>query len=77
LLIGLQNGMGDKAWALLFELKKNGMVVSGPNAQAVTPVMQVRKAAVFGAVIMSLGNISQGNPEGHLPGQRYGDCAAS
>ena len=40
LLIGLQNGMGDKAWALFDTLKKNGMVVSGPNAQAVTPVMQ-------------------------------------
>ncbi len=61
LLIGLQNGMGDKAWALFDELKKNGMVVSGPNAQAVTPVMQGAKAAVFGAVdYVSYGNISQG-----------------
>ena len=39
LLIGLQNGMGDKAWALFDDLKNNGMVVSGPNAQAVTPMM--------------------------------------
>jgi iron(III) transport system substrate-binding protein len=46
LLIGLQNGMGDKAWTLFEDLKKNGMVVSGPNAQAVTPVMQGAKAAV-------------------------------
>ena len=61
LLIGLQNGMGDKAWALFDELKKNGMVVSGPNAQAVTPVMQGAKAAVFGAVdYVSYGNIAQG-----------------
>lgn len=61
LLIGLQNGMGDKAWTLFDELKKNGMVVSGPNAQAVTPVMQGAKAAVFGAVdYVSYGNISQG-----------------
>ncbi|MBC1184470.1 ABC transporter substrate-binding protein [Kluyvera sichuanensis] len=61
LLIGLQNGMGDKAWALFDELKKNGMVVSGPNAQAVTPVMQGAKAAVFGAVdYVSYGNIDQG-----------------
>jgi iron(III) transport system substrate-binding protein len=61
LLIGLQNGMGDKAWALFDELKKNGMVVSGTNAQAVTPVMQGAKAAVFGAVdYVSYGNISQG-----------------
>jgi len=61
LLIGLQNGMGDKAWTLFEDLKKNGMVVSGPNAQAVTPVMQGAKAAVFGAVdYVSYGNISQG-----------------
>jgi iron(III) transport system substrate-binding protein len=37
------------------------MVVSGPNAQAVTPVMQGAKAAVFGAVdYVSYGNIHQG-----------------
>lgn len=61
LLIGLQNGMGDKAWSLFDKLKKNGMVVSGPNAQAVTPVMQGAKAAVFGAVdYVSYGNIHQG-----------------
>ncbi|MGY5367900.1 ABC transporter substrate-binding protein [Enterobacter oligotrophicus] len=61
LLIGLQNGMGDNAWTLFDALKKNGMVVSGPNAQAVTPVMQGAKAAVFGAVdYVSYGNISQG-----------------
>ncbi|MBV7403155.1 ABC transporter substrate-binding protein [Enterobacter sp. ENT03] len=61
LLIGLQNSMGDKAWALFDALKQNGMVVSGPNAQAVTPVMQGAKAAVFGAVdYVSYGNISQG-----------------
>ena len=61
LLIGLQNGMGDKAWALFDDLKNNGMVVSGPNAQAVTPVMQGAKAAVFGAVdYVSYGNIQQG-----------------
>lgn len=61
LLIGLQNGMGDNAWKLFDELKKNGMVVSGPNAQAVTPVMQGAKAAVFGAVdYVTYGNIEQG-----------------
>ncbi|WP_414163664.1 ABC transporter substrate-binding protein [Superficieibacter sp. BNK-5] len=61
LLIGLQNGMGEKAWSLFDALKNNGMVVSGPNAQAVTPVMQGAKAAVFGAVdYVSYGNISQG-----------------
>ncbi|WP_312686421.1 ABC transporter substrate-binding protein [Kosakonia sp.] len=61
LLIGLQNGMGDNAWQLFDALKKNGMVVSGPNAQAVTPVMQGAKAAVFGAVdYVTYGNIAQG-----------------
>lgn len=61
LLIGLQHAMGDKAWHLFAALKNNGMVVSGPNAQAVTPVMQGAKAAVFGAVdYVSYGNISQG-----------------
>ena len=61
LLIGLQNSMGGQAWQLFDELKKNGMVVSGPNAQAVTPVMQGAKAAVFGAVdYVSYGNIQQG-----------------
>ncbi len=61
LLIGLQNGMGDNAWSLFDKLKQNGMVISGPNAQAVTPVMQGAKAAVFGAVdYVSYGNIHQG-----------------
>lgn len=61
LLIGLQNGMGEGVWTLFDELKKNGMVVSGPNAQAVTPVMQGAKAAVFGAVdYVTYGNIEQG-----------------
>lgn len=61
LLIGLQNGMSDEAWKLFQQLKQNGMVVSGPNAQAVTPVMQGAKAAVFGAVdYVSYGNIAQG-----------------
>ncbi|HIH9603525.1 TPA: ABC transporter substrate-binding protein [Klebsiella pneumoniae] len=61
LLIGLQNSMGDQAWQLFDDLKKNGMVVNGPNAQAVTPVMQGAKAAVFGAVdYVSYGNIQQG-----------------
>jgi iron(III) transport system substrate-binding protein len=60
LLIGLQNGMGDKAWALFDELKKNGMVVSGPNAQAVTPVMQGAKAGVRRGGLCLYGNIEQG-----------------
>ncbi|MBD8215463.1 ABC transporter substrate-binding protein [Erwinia persicina] len=50
LLIGLHNSMGDDAWALFSRLKMNGMVIAGPNAQALTPVLQGAKAAVFGAV---------------------------
>lgn len=50
LLIGLQNGMGERAWQLFDKLKANGMAIGGPNAQALTPVLQGAKAAVFGAV---------------------------
>jgi iron(III) transport system substrate-binding protein len=61
LLIGLQNGEGEKAWQLFDQLKANGMVISGPNAQAVTPVLQGAKAAVFGAVdYVTYNNIAQG-----------------
>jgi len=61
LLIGLQNGEGEKAWSLFQQLKENGMVISGPNAQAVTPVLQGAKAAVFGAVdYVTYNNIAQG-----------------
>lgn len=50
LLLGLQNAQGDKAWDLLKTLHANGMTVVGPNAQALTPVLQGAKAAVFGGV---------------------------
>ncbi|WBV21763.1 ABC transporter substrate-binding protein [Pantoea piersonii] len=61
LLAGLQNSEGEKAWTLFQQLKQNGMVVSGPNAQAVTPVLQGAKAAVFGAVdYVTYNNIAQG-----------------
>ncbi|OWF68893.1 ABC transporter substrate-binding protein [Yersinia alsatica] len=50
LLIGLQNAQGEKAWQLFEQLKANGMIIAGPNAQALTPVLQGAKAAVFGAV---------------------------
>lgn len=50
LLLGLQARLGDSAWTLLDALKRNGMVVLGPNAQALNPVLQGAKAAVFGAV---------------------------
>jgi iron(III) transport system substrate-binding protein len=50
LLLGLQNAQGGKAWDLLKTLHANGMTVVGPNAQALTPVLQGAKAAVFGGV---------------------------
>lgn len=50
LLLGLQQANPKEAWALLEQLHKNGMSVSGPNAQALTPVLQGAKAAVFGGV---------------------------
>lgn len=61
LLTGLQNGEGEQAWTLFRQLKENGMVINGPNAQAVTPVLQGAKAAVFGAVdYVTYNNIAQG-----------------
>ena len=39
LLIGLQNAQGEKAWQLFEQLKANGMIIAGPNAQALTPVL--------------------------------------
>ncbi|WP_390896431.1 ABC transporter substrate-binding protein [Rouxiella badensis] len=50
LLEGLQNAHGEQAWKLFEQLKTNGMIIAGPNAQALTPVLQGAKAAVFGAV---------------------------
>ena len=37
-------------WALFDALKANGAIVAGANAQALNPVLQGAKAAVFGAV---------------------------
>lgn len=50
LLSGLQAAHGADAWKLFGELKANGMNISGANAQALNPVLQGAKAAVFGAV---------------------------
>jgi len=50
LLLGLQARLGDRAWSLFDSLHQNGMVVLGPNAQALNPVLQGAKSAVFGAV---------------------------
>lgn len=50
LLSGLQAAHGADAWKLFGELKAKGMNISGANAQALNPVLQGAKAAVFGAV---------------------------
>lgn len=61
LLSGLQSRQNDRAWQLFGALKNNGMVIAGPNAQAMNPVLQGAKAAVFGAVdYVALGNQAKG-----------------
>ncbi len=61
LVLGLQNAKKEAAWSLFADLKANGMVISGPNAQALTPVLQGAKAAVFGAVdYVAYGSIASG-----------------
>lgn len=41
---------GQKGWDLFKDLQKNGAAVAGANAEALNPVLQGAKAAVFGAV---------------------------
>lgn len=61
LIIGLQNAQNENAWKLFDALKNNGMIVAGPNAQALTPVLQGAKAAVFGAVdYVAYNSVEQG-----------------
>ncbi|THU04047.1 extracellular solute-binding protein [Lampropedia puyangensis] len=50
LLSGLEAANGPAAWTLFDALKANGMNLAGANAQALNPVLQGAKAAVFGAV---------------------------
>lgn len=51
LLIGLITSMGeDDAWGLFGDLAEQGLLVPGPNARALNPVLQGAKAVVFGAV---------------------------
>lgn len=40
----------EQAWSLLESLSDNGMLVPGPNARALNPVLQGAKSVVFGAV---------------------------
>jgi iron(III) transport system substrate-binding protein len=53
--------MGDEGWQMLSDLVTNGMIVSGPNAAALNPVLQGAKAVVFGAVdYISYGRAARG-----------------
>jgi iron(III) transport system substrate-binding protein len=61
LLSGMQGRQSEQTWQLFGALKANGMVIAGPNAQAMNPVLQGAKAVVFGAVdYVALGNQAAG-----------------
>lgn len=61
LVAGLEASMGDDAWALMDALAENQMIVPGPNAAALNPVLQGAKAVVFGAVdYISYGSVAKG-----------------
>ncbi len=61
LLLGLQAADTARAWALMEALRANGAAVAGANAQALNPVLQGAKAAVFGAVdYVALGSQAKG-----------------
>jgi iron(III) transport system substrate-binding protein len=49
-LVAALTGAADLGWGLFEKLGENGMIVPGANAQAMNPVLQGAKAAVFGAV---------------------------
>lgn len=50
LVAGLVKNRGEGAWTWIADLKKNGLVAPGANAQALNPVLQGAKAVVVGAV---------------------------
>ncbi|WP_110068375.1 ABC transporter substrate-binding protein [Halomonas sp. A11-A] len=62
LITGLLTALGEEAtWALMEALADNGMIVPGPNARALNPVLQGAKSVVFGAVdYISLGQQAEG-----------------
>ena len=63
LIVGLEAARGEEAWDLLAALADNEMIVPGPNAAALNPVLQGAKAAVFGAVdYISFGRAEQREP---------------
>lgn len=62
LVTGLLTAMGEEAtWSLMEDLADNDMIVPGPNARALNPVLQGAKSVVFGAVdYISLGQQAEG-----------------
>ncbi|WP_447555026.1 ABC transporter substrate-binding protein [Vreelandella sp. EE22] len=62
LVTGLLTAMGEEpTWSLIDALMDNGMIVPGPNARALNPVLQGAKSVVFGAVdYISLGQKAEG-----------------
>jgi iron(III) transport system substrate-binding protein len=62
LLSGLISANGEEeTWKLIQQLQDNGMLVAGPNARALNPVLQGAKSVVFGAVdYVSLGQKAEG-----------------
>lgn len=62
LVTGLLTANGESAtWDLFSDLNENGMIVPGPNARALNPVLQGAKSVVFGAVdYIALGQAAAG-----------------
>ncbi|QEW06017.1 ABC transporter substrate-binding protein [Nitrincola iocasae] len=62
LLTGLLASTGEEStWELMNGLQENGMIVPGPNARALNPVLQGAKSVVFGAVdYIALGQQAKG-----------------
>ncbi|GHC79210.1 ABC transporter substrate-binding protein [Limoniibacter endophyticus] len=58
----LSAALGEKDdFALFTQLQQNGAIIAGANAEALNPVLQGAKAAVFGAVdYIALGNKAKG-----------------
>ncbi|WP_230086377.1 ABC transporter substrate-binding protein [Halomonas sp. 328] len=62
LVTGLLTALGEEAtWSLIEALDDNGMIVPGPNARALNPVLQGARSVVFGAVdYIALGQQAEG-----------------
>lgn len=61
LVQGLASQDADAAWALIGDLKDNGMIVPGANKAALNPVLSGARGVVFGAVdYIALGQKASG-----------------